>query len=155
MPFKLKQSHAFQSGLIDLTVLEASGRAGGIIETISQDSCLLESGPDSFITNKPYMLDLAARLGISERIIGTEQSNRGAMIVSRGKLVKLPEGFNLMAPSRILPFLESPIMSWPGKLRVLAEPFLPVRSAKQDESVGDFVRKAFWLRTALPKWCSL
>jgi oxygen-dependent protoporphyrinogen oxidase len=141
--FKLKESPAFKAGLMTITVIEAGRRAGGIIETISEHGCLLESGPDSFITNKPYMLQLAERLGIGSHIISTELTNRGAMVVSKGRLVKLPEGFSLLAPTKILPFLESPIMSWPGKLRVLAEPFLPVRTSKEDESLANFVRRRF------------
>jgi oxygen-dependent protoporphyrinogen oxidase len=141
--FRLRESSAFKDGLLTITVLEANDRAGGIIETGSEDGCLLESGPDSFITNKPYMVQLAKDLGIGDQIIGTEQSHRGAMVVSNGQLVKLPEGFNLLAPTKILPFLESPIMSWPGKMRVLMEPFLPVRSGKSDESLANFVRRRF------------
>ncbi len=141
--FKLKESQAFKDGLLEITVLESQSRAGGIVETIFHNDCLLESGPDSFITNKPYMVKLAERLGIANRLVGTRESRRGAMVVSGGKLVKLPEGFNLMAPSKVIPFLESPIMSWQGKMRVLAEPFLPVRYKKDDESVADFVRRRF------------
>jgi oxygen-dependent protoporphyrinogen oxidase len=141
--FRLKESPPFKDGQMSITVLEASSRVGGIIETIVDNDCLLESGPDSFITNKPYMVQLAERLGIGGSIIGTESDNRGAMVVSKGRLVKLPEGFSLLAPTKILPFLESPIMSWAGKMRVLMEPFLPVRSAKGDESLADFVRRRF------------
>jgi protoporphyrinogen/coproporphyrinogen III oxidase len=141
--FKLRESDAYKEDLITVTVLEAGCRAGGIIETTGYEGCVLESGPDSFITNTPYMVQLAERLGIGGRIIPTEQTNRGAMVLSNGRLVKLPEGFSLLAPTKILPFLESPIMSWPGKMRVMLEPFLPVRTASGDESLADFVRRRF------------
>jgi len=166
--FRLQQSDCFKNGDMTITLLEASARLGGIIETLEIDDCFVESGPDSFITNKPYMLDLAARLDLSDEIIGTQEKGRGAMIVSNGRLLKLPDGFTLIAPTKILPFLESPVMSWSGKLRVMMEPFLPVRSLRRlssssacsssssssssssnyaaagdDESLADFVRRRF------------
>jgi len=143
--FKLSESDAYTQGLLKVTVLEASGRVGGIIETDILNDCILESGPDSFITNKPYMLDLAARLGISKRIIPTEAKDRGAMVVSDGKLQKLPEGFTLLAPTKVLPFLQSPMLSWSGKIRALCEIFLPAKNmhSKMDESLADFVRRRF------------
>ena len=142
--YRLSESNAFKAGLLEITVLEGSERAGGIIETVEAAGCLLESGPDSFITNKPYMLDLSERLGIAGDIVSTQTRNRGAMVVSRGRLVKIPDGFALMAPTKILPFLESPILSWGGKMRALIEPFIAVRdSKKQDETLADFVRRRF------------
>ncbi|MBU6453236.1 MAG: protoporphyrinogen oxidase [Cyanobacteria bacterium REEB67] len=141
--FDLIESEAFKSGVLKVTVLEGSGRAGGIIETTAEQGALIESGPDSFITTRPYMRNLAERLGLSDRIIPTNVEGRGAMVVSGGKLVKLPEGFAMLAPGKILPFLESPIISLAGKLRVLSEPFLPVRASTEDESLADFVRRRF------------
>jgi oxygen-dependent protoporphyrinogen oxidase len=147
--FKLAQSNAYKDGGIKITLLEASDRVGGIIKTNNLDDCLIECGPDSFITNKPYLLNLASALGLSDQIIATNEKGRGAMVVSRGKLCKLPEGFNLVAPSLILPFLESPILSIAGRLRALAEPFVPVRLKASgpvksgDESLASFVRRRF------------
>ncbi|MGH7198143.1 MAG: protoporphyrinogen oxidase, partial [Candidatus Omnitrophota bacterium] len=59
------------------------------------------------------------------------------------RLVPLPEGFYLIAPTRIRSFMASPLLSFPGKLRVLSEMFVPARSAATDESVAAFVRRRF------------
>ena len=54
-----------------LTLLEASGRLGGIVRTHERDGFLLESGPDSFISEKPAALELARRLGLESHLIET------------------------------------------------------------------------------------
>ena len=48
---------------VELTVLEAKDRLGGVIWTDRFDGFTLEGGPDSFITNKPWGIDLCQRLG--------------------------------------------------------------------------------------------
>ena len=57
---------------VDLTVLEAKERLGGVIATERFDGFTLEGGPDSFITNKPWGLDLCERLGLGDRLIETD-----------------------------------------------------------------------------------
>ncbi len=58
---------------VDLTLLEASGRVGGIVQTHERDGFLLESGPDSFISEKPAALELARRLGLESHLIETNE----------------------------------------------------------------------------------
>ena len=41
---------------IEVVVLEAGKRAGGVIATERRDGFLLEGGPESFITDKPWAL---------------------------------------------------------------------------------------------------
>jgi oxygen-dependent protoporphyrinogen oxidase len=132
-----------RDGLLEVDLFEASSRFGGVIETIRVDDCLIESGPDSFITNKSDVLSLAKELGLENNIVATAKEGRGAYVVASGKLVKLPEGFVMLAPSKLLPFsLEAPI-SLAGKLRALAEPFIPARQSSVDESLANFVRRRF------------
>lgn len=126
-----------------LTVCEASPRLGGVISTSYVDDCLIENGPDMFITNKPYMLDLASELGLADRIIGVNKKLAGALVLSGGRLVKIPAGFVMLAPSKLMPFLESPILSPFGKLRALMELVLPARFTSEEESLADFVRRRF------------
>ena len=49
---------------LSITLLEASQRLGGIIQTEEHDEFLIERGPDSFISEKPEAISLAKRLGI-------------------------------------------------------------------------------------------
>src|SRR5215212_3504672 len=77
----------------EVLLLERSSRAGGTIRTRRQDGFLLETGPDSFISEKPEALELARRLGLEERLIQTSPAHRRSFIVREGRLLPVPEGF--------------------------------------------------------------
>jgi oxygen-dependent protoporphyrinogen oxidase len=127
----------------EVTILEASGRLGGTIHTEFRDGFLLERGPDSFISEKPQAIDLAKRLGLESQLIQTNEEFRRSFIVRDGRLRAVPEGFQLMAPSRMWPFITSDIFSLPGKMRMAADLFLPRKSTNgtADESLASFVRR--------------
>ena len=126
-----------------ITLLEATPRLGGIIQTETRDGFLLERGPDSFISEKPQALALAIRLGLESELISTNPLYRRSFIVRKGKLLPVPEGFQLLAPSRFWPFIKSDIFSFTGKLRMSADLFLPRRwpNGDNDESLASFVRR--------------
>lgn len=128
---------------LEVTLLEASGRLGGTIATERVGEFLLEAGPDSFITEKPQALMLCQRLGLTPDLVSTIAANQKIYIVRAGRLKALPEGFFLLAPTRFLPFLKTPLFSWAGKLRVAAELLLPRGASDGDESLGSFVRRRF------------
>jgi protoporphyrinogen/coproporphyrinogen III oxidase len=126
-----------------VTVIESSNRLGGTIETEERDGFLLERGPDSFISEKPQALELAKRLGLESRLIQTNENYRRSFIGRNGRLRPVPEGFQLLAPSRIWPFLASDVFTVTGKLRMAADLFLPRKSTNgtKDESLASFVRR--------------
>ncbi len=130
---------------LDLKILliEASPRLGGSIATERVNDFLVEGGPDSFITEKPSALRLCERLGLASRLVSTQSAYQKIYIVRRGRLVPLPDGFFLLAPTRLRPFIQTPLFSWAGKLRMAGELFLPRGDAKTDESLGAFVRRRF------------
>ena len=125
---------------LKITLLEASSRLGGIIQTGERDGFLVERGPDSFISEKPEAVSLAKRLGIESRLIETNSEFRRSFIVRNGRLRPVPEGFQLLAPSRILPFITTDIFSFSGKLRMAADLFIR-RLKSEDESLASFVRR--------------
>jgi protoporphyrinogen/coproporphyrinogen III oxidase len=126
---------------VELSLLEARDRLGGVIATERQDGFTLECGPDSFITNKPWGLDLCERLGLRDRLIETDATHRRSFVVRKGRLMPVPEGFVLMAPHRLGPLLMSPVLSWRGKLRMMMDLFIPRRDHEADESLAGFVRR--------------
>lgn len=127
---------------LNVTLLEASGRLGGVIQTERRDGFLIERGPDSFLSEKPETLDLAKRLGLEPHLIETNQTNRRSFIVRDGKLRAVPAGFNLLAPARLWPFVTSDIFSWSGKARMALDLVLPKRAPNGiDESLAEFVRR--------------
>ena len=126
---------------VELRLLEARERVGGVIATEQQDGFTLEGGPDSFITNKPWGLDLCERLGLRDRLIETDAGHRRSFVVRKGRLMPVPEGFVLMAPHRLGPLLTTPVLSWRGKLRMMMDLFIPRRDDDAEESLAGFVRR--------------
>ncbi|GBD25034.1 Protoporphyrinogen oxidase [bacterium HR30] len=128
---------------VEVVVLEAAPRIGGAITTEERDGFILEGGPDSFLTEKPWALELARRLGLEHRLIGTNEAYRRTYVARGNQLYPLPEGFLLLAPTRLWPFATSPLFSWRGKFRMAAEIFLPRRIPRDDESLASFVERRF------------
>ena len=128
---------------LEILLLEASHRLGGCIATEQVGDFLVEAGPDSFISEKPWALRLCERLGLAPRLVSTQAAHQKIYIVHRGKLVPLPEGFFLLAPTQLAPFVRTPLFSWRGKLRMTAELLMPRGVANVDESLGAFVRRRF------------
>ena len=128
---------------LHVTLLEASRRLGGTLHTKQRDGFLLERGPDSFISEKPEAVALAKRLGLESHLIETNPAHRRSFIVRNGRLRPVPEGFQLLAPSRIWPFLTTDIFSLAGKARMSADLFLPrkITNGSNDESLASFVRR--------------
>src|SRR4029450_8983185 len=106
---------------VEIILFEASDRLGGTIQTEHRDAFLLERGPDSFISEKPEAVALAKRLGLESQLIEKNERFRRSFIVRDGRLRAVPEGFQLLAPSRMWPFITSDIFSLAGKARMAAE----------------------------------
>jgi len=129
---------------IDARVLESASRLGGQVRTWRDGGFLFEGGPDSMVTQKPSGLELCRRLGLESQIIYPVLAQAGMQVVHCGRLVRLPEGFLMVAPSRMLPLLRSPLFSWRGKIRMAMERFVPRRGPRvHDESPRQFVTRRF------------
>ena len=123
---------------ISHTLFEKMPRLGGVIETRTFDGCLLECGPDSFISTKPEALALIKELGLEGEVIGSNDHQRTTHIVKHGKLVPLPEGVMMIVPSKVMPMVKSNLLGWGTKIRMGLE---LLRQPKQypDRSVAEFV----------------
>lgn len=126
---------------IEIVVVEAKDRIGGAIRTERVEGFTLEGGADSFITNKPWGVDLCRELGLADQLIGPDPQHRRSFVVREGRLMPVPEGFVLMAPNRLGPILTTPILSWRGKLRMLLDLVLPRMDDESDESLAAFVKR--------------
>jgi oxygen-dependent protoporphyrinogen oxidase len=126
---------------VEAIVLERGTRAGGPLKTIRRDGFTIETGADSFLTEKPAAADLAKRLGLESDLIPTREQFRRTYVVREGKLVEIPEGFSLLAPTHLDPLMKSPLFSKAGKLRIAHEQFVPRRSGEGDESLASFVTR--------------
>ncbi len=129
---------------LEVLLLEAGPRLGGVIRTERRDGFLIEAGPDSFISEKPEAVELAKRTGLAPHLIETDPAHRRSFIVRGGRVHPVPEGFQLLAPTRLWPFLASEIFSWTGKARMALDLILPRRAVANgdtDESLAQFVRR--------------
>lgn len=124
---------------LEVVLLEAADRLGGHVRTERRDGYVMEVGPDVVLAAKPAALELARRVGLGDRVQGTNPAVRGSYILGRGGLRRLPEGLTGLVPSRMGPFVTTPLLSPLGKLRVGLELFIPPRPGDADESIESFV----------------
>jgi len=125
---------AAERGLeVAVTVLEKESRTGGKIWSIKEEGFLCEWGPNGFLDSKPMTLELCERLGISDQLARSNDNARKRFIYSQGELHRLPENGPM--------FLKSKLISWPGKLRLAGELFVPPRRDDVDETLADFARR--------------
>jgi oxygen-dependent protoporphyrinogen oxidase len=114
-----------------------------VLQTIHQDGYLIEGAADGFLTTPAAAVDLCRRVGLESQLIGPDAAHRQALVVHRGKLQPIPQGFVVMAPSKLRPLLTTPILSWRGKLRAASELMVPRGKADVDESLESFVCRRF------------
>jgi len=138
-------AQARQRGIpVSEILIEADNCLGGVVRTEHLEGFVLEGGPDSFISEKPEAAALCRELGLGDSLMGSNDDERQTYILHKGKLVPLPEGLMLLAPTRIRPFLSSPLIPLPSKLMVATEWFVtPTKPRDYDESIGTFVRRHF------------
>jgi oxygen-dependent protoporphyrinogen oxidase len=126
-------------------LFDASDRLGGkvLTETIELDDgrFVVEAGPDAFLAQKPWARMLAEELGLATRLIPINSVPQPVGILKRGRIVALPEGVSLLAPTKIWPFLRSPLLSLRGKAVVALDLGLPADAGDDDESLAAFVRR--------------
>ena len=128
---------------VQYVLYEASARFGGVLVTDRVDGCILEAGPDSFLTEKPWATDLCAKLGLAGQLIGSNDADRKTYILVRGKLVEMPDGLMFMVPTKLAPTIFSPLFSTQTKLRMAQEWFHPPHKANGDETVAAFVERHY------------
>ncbi|HWF11145.1 MAG TPA: protoporphyrinogen oxidase [Bryobacteraceae bacterium] len=115
---------------------------GGCIGTVHTNGCTLDTGPESWLASKPWAEQLARELGLGDQLAGSNDARRRTYVLRSGNFVPMPEGLQLVAPTRLVPVLKTELFSWPTKFRMGAEIFRNPR-ALPDRSVSEFVRDHF------------
>ncbi len=126
---------------IHLTLIESENRLGGKVVTHRENEFVIEGGPDSFVTDKPWGLQLTHELGLADQLIPSSEDRKKIYVLRNGKLVEFPGGFRLTIPTQIMPFLKTKMISWPGKIRMGMDFIIPARKEDTDESLADFIRR--------------
>ncbi len=127
----------------EYTLYESSPHLGGVLRTEHFQGCIVEAGPDSFITEKPWAADLCRTLGLGDQLIGSNDADRKTYILVHGLLIPMPDGLMFMVPTKILPTGFSPLFSWSTKLRMAQELLHPPRPGQADESVASLVERHY------------
>lgn len=141
------EKHARQANRpLRYTLIERSPSPGGKIVTdhvhgFGDTPFIVEGGPDSFLTQKPWALQLARELGLDNDLLGTNDHKRKTFVLNKGKPTPLPDGVMMIVPTRFMPFALSPLISPLGKLRMGLDFFIPKRQDDSDETLADFIRR--------------
>ena len=146
--FKVRRA-ASEGRDVDFVLVEKDHRLGGKIQTemvpdpSEQGRFVVDGGPDCFLTEKPACHRIAKLTGIFDDELPTDDSRRRTWILSRGKLHQMPDGVMMFAPTKFVPFATTGLFSWPGKIRMGMDLFIPpkklARGEFNDETLESFV----------------
>lgn len=125
----------------EVTLLEASDRLGGKINTVQNNGFTIEKGADSFLARKEPGMKLVESLGLQDQIIRNHTGQ--AYVLLEDTLHPIPAGSYMGIPVQEEPFLESNLVSELGKARALREVELAKSDQAPDQSLGAFFRKRF------------
>ncbi len=124
------------------TIIESAANIGGKIVTEKFDNFTIEGGPDSFITRKPYVLNLCKDLGIEDKLIPINSHNT-FHIFRKNNLVPLIQGLYLGIPDSLESVYDMPMLSFASKVEMMAEIYLKPQPSNHDESLENFIKRHF------------
>lgn len=137
--------YAKQAGAeLDFTLYERDSRLGGVMQTELVDDCLIEAGPDSFLSEKTTGAEFCKLFGLGDQIIGSNDSERITYILVNNRLIAMPDGLMFMVPTKIFPTITTPLFTWGTKIKMGFELLTrPPKNSHADESVADLVRRHY------------
>lgn len=115
-----------------ITLFEKNSKPGGSIDTVKDGDFTVEAGPNGFLDSKPYTLKLVEEAGLKDKLYKSNDLARKRYIMRYGRLIRLPE-----KPQQ---FFKTDLLTFKGKLRVMAEYFIP-QKILEDETIADFARR--------------
>ena len=133
--------------LLEYHLYEAAGRLGGVIISETIDGCVVEGGPDSWLTEKPAAAALCRELGLDDQLLPSNDRERKTYILVKNRLIPLPDGLMFMVPTKLVPTILTPLFSWSTKLHMAREFLFPPTPATEDESVAAMTRRHFGQET--------
>lgn len=136
---------------VDVVLIERDDRIGGKLATeiIEHEGgrYVVDGGSDAFLTAKPAVARIAGLLGITDEIVPSCDENKKTLIVKGRRLIEMPDGIMMFAPTKILPMATTALYSWPAKFRMGLDLFIPRRerwpvgdtAQQHDETLESFV----------------
>ncbi len=127
----LSLAYELRAAGFDARVFEKRTVPGGVIGGVEKEGFLFERGPNTLL-EKPFNLgNLLSTLEIEGETIRTPLASQDRYIWHGGALRKVP--------TSPLSVLTTPLLTLKGKLRALAEPFIP--RVKIDESLQKMIER--------------
>ncbi|MBI5231823.1 MAG: protoporphyrinogen oxidase [Coriobacteriales bacterium] len=146
--FKVRRA-ADEGHDVDFVLLERADRVGGKIDTEivadpeSGEEYVVDGGPDCFLTEKPAIHRVAKATGIFDDELPTDDSRKKTLILKKGRLYEMPDGVMMFAPTKFVPFATTGLFSWPGKIRMAMDLFIPKKKVaegeRNDETLESFI----------------
>jgi len=118
---------------IPVTVYEAGGRVGGVIQSMRREGYLAEFGPNTILETSPKIAQLVRDAGLESRRLDSDPKAGARYVVRYRRPVAMPD-----SP---LGFLTTQLFTIGAKLAVLREPFVPRRHNEVEESIAGFVMR--------------
>lgn len=128
---------------LEYRIFEAAPRLGGVLLTEHVDGCVVEGGPDSFLTEKSWGLDFVRGIGLGDQLISSNDADRKTYILVNGRLEPIPDGLMFMVPTKIAPILTTRLFSLSAKVRMAFEYFQKPQASGKDETVAEMVERHF------------
>ena len=118
---------------VAVTLYEASGRTGGVIQSLRRGGFLAESGPNTLLETSPKIAQLIRDAGLQKQRLDTEPKATARYVVGQGQ--------PMLMPGSPLGFMRTKLFSLGGKMAVLREPFVKPRRDGGEESIAEFVTR--------------
>jgi oxygen-dependent protoporphyrinogen oxidase len=116
---------------IPVTVYEASGRVGGVIQSVREDGYLAEFGPNTLLETSPKISQLVSDAGLESRRLNPDPKAEARYVVRYKRPIAMP--------GSPLGFFTTKLFTAKAKLAVLREPFVRRRRDGKEESIAEFV----------------
>ena len=116
---------------VPVTVYEASGRVGGVIQSVRKDGFLAECGPNTLLETSPKIAQLVRDAGLESRRLDSDPKAGARYVVRYQRPIAMP--------SSQLGIFTSELLSAKAKFTLLREPFVPARRDGREESIAEFV----------------
>ena len=126
-------AYAIQKAGVEVLLVEASARTGGVINSVVRDGYLLELGPQSF-SGTAQLRSLCAELGIVDQLLEAPRRAPRYVLVN-GRLQPVP-----MSPPA---FFASSLINGSTKWALVRDVFGKSLPPDGEESVAAFVRRKF------------
>ncbi len=118
---------------LPVTLLEKGEDVGGVVGTVVVGGHCFERGPTTVLASSEYITTLVSEVGLDDAVITSNEAGHRRFVWRHGELHELPGGPGALFGTRLL--------SWRGKLRLFAEPFIraPSGDGPPEETVSSFL----------------